>query len=68
MQRRNQILYIRGIFRVVSRFPLLFVLYIGNLEYFLDSAASTVLPAIAAVVARDRKFKTRIVYSTPCKQ
>ena len=28
---------IRGIFRKVSRFPLHLVLYLGNLDYFLDS-------------------------------
>ena len=32
----NEIL--RGIFRLVSRFPLNFVLYLGNFDYFLDSA------------------------------
>ena len=31
----NEIL--RGIFRVVSRFPLHFVLYLGNFDFFLDS-------------------------------
>ena len=29
-------LYYFGIFRVVSRFPLHFVLYLGNVDYFLD--------------------------------
>ena len=33
---KNEILY--GIFRVVSRFPLPFLLYLGNVDYFLDSA------------------------------
>ena len=33
---KNEILY--GIFRVVSRFPLPFLLYLGNLVFFLDSA------------------------------
>ena len=28
---------LRGIFHVVSRFPQHFVLYLGNLDYFLDS-------------------------------
>ena len=32
---------IRGIFRVESRFPLHFVFYIGNLDYFLDSVRSS---------------------------
>ena len=31
----NEIL--RRIFRVVFRFPLYFLLYLGNLDYFLDS-------------------------------
>ena len=32
----------RGIFRVVSRFPLHFVLYLGKFDYFLDSASQAV--------------------------
>ena len=35
----NEIL--RGIFHIVSRFPLYFVLYIGNLNYFLDNMHNT---------------------------
>ena len=33
----NMIHVVRGIFHVVFRFPLHFMLYRGNLDYFLDS-------------------------------
>ena len=37
---KNEILH--EIFRVVCRFPLHFALYLGNLDYFLDSVHCTV--------------------------
>ena len=37
MKCRGENVILRGIFHAVSRFPLHFMLYRGNLDYFLDS-------------------------------
>ena len=50
---------LRGIFHVISRFPLHFILYCGNVDYFLDSVCGGDLPNF--LQQEERRKKTKLI-------